>query len=172
LPSPYGRHKISHLKSLVALCFQYYKLQPLKGHTLETILSYIDLRAKEIKDSLTHFMLNHSSIEPRKPYDEVWYMDPEGDRHYAALDRVGMKMQSYLSECYGQFYSMFDPLLKDLPEDVLSKISKSKEIITRTIDHRLTFCENTKHALQLALVALEDQIKILKDSFEEKTRKN
>lgn len=129
---------------------------------METMLDYLDLRAKEIKDSLTHFMLNHSSIEPRKPYDEIWYVDPEGDRYYAALDSVGMKMQSYLSECYEQFYSMLYPLLKDQPEDVLSKISKSKEVITRTIDHRLTFCDNTKHALHLALVALEDQLKLLK----------
>jgi hypothetical protein len=129
---------------------------------METILDYLDLRAKEIKDSLTHFMLNHSSIEPRKPYDEIWYVDPEGDRYYAALDSVGMKMQSYLSECYEQFYSMLYPLLKDQPEDVLSKITKSKEVITRTIDHRLTFCDNTKHALHLALVALEDQLKLLK----------
>jgi hypothetical protein len=144
------------------------KLQPLKGHTLETILNYLEPRAKEIKDSLTHFMLNHSSIEPRKPYDEVWYIDPEGDRYYGDLDKVGMKMQSYLSECYGQFYSMIHPLLEDQPEDVLSKISKSKEIITRTIDHRLTFCDNTKHALHLALAALEDQLKILKDISEEK----
>jgi hypothetical protein len=129
---------------------------------METILDYLDLRAKEIKDSLTHFMLNHSSIEPRKPYDEIWYVGPEGDRYYAALDSVGMKMQSYLSECYEQFYSMLYPLLKDQPEDVLSKITKSKEVITRTIDHRLTFCDNTKHALHLALVALEDQLKLLK----------
>ena len=99
-------------------------------------------------------------------------MSPEGDRYYAELDKVGMKMQSYLSECYSNFYSMLLPLLEDQPEDVLSKISKSKEVITRTIEHKLSFCENTKHALQLALVALEDQIKILKDSFEEKTRKN
>jgi len=117
-------------------------------------------------------MLNHSSIEPRKPYDEIWYMDPEGDRYYAGLDSVGMKMQSYLSECYAQYYSMFQPLLKDQPEDVLSKISKSKEVITRTIDHRLTFCDNTKHALHLALVALEDQLKILKDIYEEKIPEN
>jgi len=137
---------------------------------LENILNYLDLRAKEIKDSLTHFMLNHSSIEPRKPYDEIWYMSPEGDRYYAELDRVGMKMQSYLSECYGQFYSIFDPLLKDQPEDVMLKISKSKEVITRTIDHKITFCDNTKHALDLALAALEDQLKILKDIFEEKNR--
>ena len=137
---------------------------------MENILNYLDLRAKEIKDSLTHFMLNHSSIEPRKPYDEIWYMSPEGDRYYAELDRVGMKMQSYLSECYGQFYSIFDPLLKDQPEDVMLKISKSKEVITRTIDHKITFCDNTKHALDLALAALEDQLKILKDIFEEKNR--
>jgi hypothetical protein len=113
-------------------------------------------------------MLNHSSIEPRKPYDEIWCMGPEGDRYYADLDSVGMKMQSYLSECYGQFYSIFHPLLNDQPEDVLSIISKSKEVITRTIDHRITFCDNTKHALHIALVALEDQLKILKDICEEK----
>ena len=128
---------------------------------METILNYLEPRAQEIRDSLTHFMLNHSSIEPRKPYDEIWYMSPEGDRYYAELDRVGMKMQSYLSECYGQFYSMLQPLLEDQPEDVLAQISKSKEVITRTIEHRLTFCDNTKHALHLALAALEDQLKII-----------
>jgi hypothetical protein len=130
---------------------------------LEAILNYLEPRAKEIKDSLTHFMLNHSSIEARKPYDEIWYMSPEGDRYYAELDKVGMKMQVYLSECYGHFYSMLLPLLEDQPEEVLSKISKSKEVITRTIDHRLTFCENSKHALHLALVAFEEQLNILKD---------
>ena len=128
---------------------------------------YLDPRAKEIKDSLTHFMLNHSSIEPRKPYDEIWYMSPEGDRYYAELDKVGMKMQSYLSECYGNFYSMLHPLLENQSEDVLSKISKSKEVITRTIEHKLTFCENTKQALQIALEAFEDQLKTIKDICEE-----
>jgi len=134
---------------------------------LGTLSDYLDPRAKEIKDSLTHFMLNHSSIEPRKPYDEIWYMSPEGDRYYAELDKVGMKMQSYLSECYGKFYSMLLPLLENQPEDVLLKISKSKEVITRTIEHKLSFCENTKQALQIALEALEDQLKTIKDICEE-----
>jgi len=134
---------------------------------LGTLSDYLDPRAKEIKDSLTHFMLNHSSIVPRKPYDEIWYMSPEGDRYYAELDKVGMKMQSYLSECYSNFYSMLLPLLEDQPEDVLSKISKSKEVITRTIEHKLSFCENTKQALQLALEAFEDQLKTIKDLCEE-----
>ena len=137
-----------------------------------TMLDYLDPRVKEIKDSLTHFMLNHSSIEPRKPYDEIWYIDPEGDRYYSDLDKVGMKMQSYLSECYGQFYSILYPLLEDQPEDVLLKISKTKEVITRTIDHRLTFCESSKQALNLALAALEDQLKIIKGIYEEKTSEN
>lgn len=132
-----------------------------------TLSDYLDPRAKEIKDSLTHFMLNHSSIEPRKPYDEIWYMSPEGDRYYAELDKVGMKMQSYLSECYGKFYSMLLPLLENQPEDVLLKISKSKEVITRTIEHKLSFCENTKQALQIALEAFEDQLKTIKDICEE-----
>ena len=131
-----------------------------------TILDYLDPRAKEIKDSLTHFMLIHSSIEPRKQ-EEVVYVGPEGDRYYADLDRVGMKMQSYLSECYDQFYSSFQPLLEDQPEDVLSKLSKSKEVIIRTIDHRLTFCENSKQALNFALAALEDQLRIIKEIYEE-----
>jgi len=138
---------------------------------MENIWDYLDPRAKEIRDSLTHFILNHSSIEPRKQ-EEVVYVTPEGDRYYAALDKVGMKMQSYLSECYGQFYSAFQSLLEGQPDDVLSKIEKSKEVITRTIDHRLTFCNNTKYALHLALVALEDQLKILKEISEENTSEN
>jgi hypothetical protein len=138
---------------------------------LETLLDYLEIRAKEIRDSLTHFMLNHSSIEPRK-YEEVVFVGPEGDRYYGALDKVGMKMQSYLSECYSQFYSSCDPLLKDQPEDVLLKMTKYKEVITRTIEHRITFSDNTKYALHLALVALDDQLKTLKDIYEEKTKGN
>jgi hypothetical protein len=62
--------------------------------------------------------------------------------------------------------------LEGQPEDVLLKIEKSKEVITRTIDHRLTFCNNTEYALHLALVALENQLKILKEICEEKTSEN
>jgi len=112
-------------------------------------------------------MLNHSAIEPRKPYDEIWYMSPEGDRYYAELDKVGMKMQAYLSECYGNFYSALHPLLENQPDEVLSKMLRSKEVITRTIEHKLTFCENTKLALQIALEAFEDQLKVIKDICEE-----
>jgi hypothetical protein len=139
---------------------------------MEAIMNYLAPRAKEIRDSLTHFMLNHSEIEARKPYDEIWYMGPEGDRYFAGLDKVGMKMQSYLSECYAKFYSMLEPILNDQPEDVLSKMEKYKEIITRTIDHRLTFCESSKNALHLALGAFEDQMKLLKAICEEKSRKS
>ena len=135
---------------------------------METLSKYLDRRAKEVKDSLTHFMLNHSSIVPRKPYDEVWHMTPEGDRYYAELDKVGFKMQSYLSECYSQFYSVLDPLLENQPEDVLSKMAKTKEVITRTIEHRITFCESSKQALNLALAALEEQLTIVKKIIGEK----
>ena len=93
-------------------------------------------------------------------------MSPEGDRYYAELDKVGMKMQSYLSECYGNFYSILHPLFEEQPEDIMSKISKSKEVITRTIEHKLTFCENTKQALQIALEAFEDQLKTIKEICE------
>jgi hypothetical protein len=139
---------------------------------LEAMIDYLDLRAKEIKDSLTHFMLNHSEIEARKPYDEIWYMSPEGDRYYAELDKVGMKMQSYLSECYSHFYSMLCQIFNDQPDEILVNLLKSKEVIIRTIDHRLTFCENTKHALQLALAALDEQLKLLNDIYEENNRNN
>jgi len=62
---------------------------------------------------------------------------------------------------------MLLPLLENQPEDVLLKISKSKEVITRTIEHKLSFCENTKQALQIALEAFEDQLKTIKDICEE-----
>jgi hypothetical protein len=133
---------------------------------METLWNYLDPRAQEIKDSLRHFLLNHSAIEPRKPYDEIWCMGPEGDRYYADLDAVGVKMQAYLSECYGQFHSMIQPLLNDQPEEILTRVSKSREAITRTIEHKLTFSENTTHALQVALAAFDDQLSILKGIIE------
>ena len=128
-----------------------------------TTLNNIDLMAKEIKDTLTDFMLNHSRIDPPKPYvDEVCCLTPEGDRSFATLDDAGYKVQSTLSESYGRYYSALQPLLKDQSDDVLSKMSKLNEVIIRTIEHRITSCENTKKALHRALVALEDQLKLLK----------
>jgi hypothetical protein len=128
---------------------------------METILNNIDLMAKEIKDTLTDFMLNHSRIEPRR-YEEVYYCTPEGDRSYASLDDAGFKVQSALSKSYGRFYSTLHPL----------KMSQLNEVLIRTIEHKLTWCENTQQALDLALVALEDQLKLLKAIYEEKSRKD
>jgi hypothetical protein len=118
--------------------------------------------AKELKDSLTHFMLNHSAIAPRN-IEEVVCMSPEGDRYYEDLDKAGTKMQYYLLELYGQFYTILSSVSQGQPEDVLTRISKSKDVITRIIEHRITFCDNTRHALRLALAALDDQMNTLKD---------
>jgi hypothetical protein len=136
-----------------------------------TISNNIDLMAKEIKDTLTDFMLNHSRIEPRRSYgDEVICFTPEGDRSFAFLDDAGRKVQSSLSESYGRFYSKLHMLLKDQSDDVLSKMSKFNEVMIRTIEHRLTWCENTQQALHRALVALDDQLKLVKDTYEGKSR--
>ena len=138
---------------------------------METILNNLDLMAKEIKDTLTDFMLNHSCIEPRRTYsDEVICFTPEGDRSYDFLDDAGRKAQSYLSESYGRFSSTLHSLLKDQSDDMLSKISKLNEVLIRTIEHRITWCGNTREALDRALVALEDQLKLLKAIYEEKSR--
>jgi hypothetical protein len=170
LPSSWRWYLIDKICFLSSKWRFAYEFKPLEEHAVETLFNYLDARAKEIKDSLTHFMLNHSSIEARKPYDEIWCMGPEGDRYFADMDRVGVKMQAYLSECYAHFYSMLDPFLSDQPEDVISKISKSKEVITRTIDHRLTFCESSKNALHLALKALDEQLELVKTICEEKKK--
>ena len=137
---------------------------------METILNTIDLMAKEIKDTLTDFMLNHSRIEPPR-YEEVVYLTPEGNRSYAFLDDAGRKVQSSLSKSYGRFYSTLRPLLKDQSDDIMSKMSQLNEVLIRTIEHKLTWCENTREALDLALVALGDQLKLLKAIYEEKRTK-
>jgi len=133
-------------------------------------LNNIDLTAKKIKDTLTDFMLNHSRIEPIR-YEEVSYFTPEGCRSYDYLDDAGRKIQSSLSKRYGGFYSTLQPLLKDQPDDVLSKMSKLNEVILRTIEHKLTWCENTQEALDLALAALEDQLTLVKAIYKERSRK-
>jgi len=137
---------------------------------METILNNIDLKAKEIRDTLTDFMLNHSRIEPRR-FEEVTFFSPEGDRSYDFLDDAGRKVQSSLSESYERYYSTVQPLLKDQSDDVLSKMAKLNDVIVRTIEHKLTWCENTQQALDLALTALEDQIKLLKSVSEGNSRK-
>ena len=137
---------------------------------METIRNNIDLKAKEIKDTFTDFMLNHSRIEPPR-YEEVAFFSPEGDRSYDFLDDAGRKVQSSLSESYERYYSTVQPLLKDQSDDVLSKMAKLNDVIVRTIEHKLTWCENTQQALDLALAALEDQVKLLKSVSEGNSRK-
>jgi hypothetical protein len=138
---------------------------------MEAKLNDIDLMAKEIRDTLADFMLNHSRIEPPR-YEEVCYFTPEGNRSYDYLDDAGRKVQSALSKSYKRFYSRLDPLFKDQPDDVSSKMSKLDEVLMRTIEHKLTWCENTQEALNLALAALEDQLKLVKAIYEEKSRKD
>jgi hypothetical protein len=169
LPLPCGWHPIySFQPTSVAFCF---RIQPLEGHTMETLWNKIDLMAKEIKDTLTDFMLNHSKIEPPR-YEEVAFFSPEGDRSYDFLEEAGRKVQSSLSKSYERYYSTLQPLLKDQSDEVLSKMTKLNEVIVRTIEHRITWCENTQKALDLALAALEDQLKLVKTIFEEKSREN
>jgi hypothetical protein len=130
---------------------------------VQTVLNNIDQMAKEIKDTLTDFLLNHSRIVPPKLYvDEVCCLTPEGDGSYDFLDDAGYKVQSSLSKSYGLFTSTLQPLIKGQSEDVLSKISMLNEIVVRTIEHRITPCSNTKEALHRALGALEDQVRLVK----------
>jgi len=138
---------------------------------MKTKLNNIERMAKEIKDTLTDFMLNHSRIEPPR-YEEVLSFTPEGDRSFDFLDDAGRKVQSALSKSYGRYYSTLYPLLKDQSDDVLEKISKLNEVLIRTIEHKLTWCENTRQALDLALAALEDQLKLVKAIYQAKNRKN
>ena len=134
---------------------------------MKTFDDYLDLRANELKDGLTHFMRIHSSIAPRNP-EEVFSPSPEGDRYYSDMDTVGRKMQAYLKECYEQFSSLIAPLLEDQPDSVLSKMNKSKTRIARTIGHNLTFCATSREALDLALAALDEQVSIAKEINKEK----
>lgn len=131
---------------------------------MDPYLEYLDKTLKELKDSLTYFMINHSAIADLN-MEEVYSMTPDGNRYYKDLDAVGTKMQAYLSECYNQFYSMIAPVLEGQPDGVLSKMHKSKVLITRTIEHKLTFCNTSRQALELALAALDGQVAIVKEIY-------
>ncbi len=131
---------------------------------------YFEVRAQEIRDSLTHFMLNHSSIAPRIAEEQVC-AGPGGDRNFANLVEVGVKMQEYLSSCYDKFFFELQLFLKDIPRDKWEKMNKSSDVITRTIEHSVTFCESSEQALQLALAAFDEQINILKKGIMEQKGK-
>jgi hypothetical protein len=49
----------------------------------------------------------------------------------------------------------------------LSTLVKSKEVITRTIEHRITMCESTQQALQKALAAFEEQLTFIRSFYME-----
>lgn len=129
---------------------------------MENASKNLEQMAKQIRDTLTDFMLNHSVIEPPR-YEEVAFFTPEGDRSYAYLDVAGQKLQTDLSKRYAEYYSKVQALLKGQPDDVSKKMAKHHEVITRTIEHKITWCEDTQQALDLALAALDDQLKLAKD---------
>ena len=128
---------------------------------MDPMVNHLKIMAKEIRDILTHYLLIHSEIEARKPYDEIWCMGPEGDRYYEDMSSRGQKLQAFLMEEYGLFYSTLLSLLCGQPEELITKVNKANTVITRTIEHKLTFCESSKQALQVALAALDEQEKIL-----------
>jgi hypothetical protein len=130
---------------------------------MDPMVNHLQAMAKELRDILTHFMLMHSEIEARKPYDEIWCMGPEGDRYYEDMSSRGTKLQAFLREEYELFYSTLLSLLCGQPEEVISKVSKANTVITRTIEHKLTFCESSRQALNVALAALDEQEKVLKE---------
>lgn len=131
---------------------------------------YFVVREKEIRDSLTHFMLIHSSIAPRIA-EEMACGGPEGDRNFASLDDVGLKMQAYLIECYDRFFFGLQSFLKDVSREQWDKLNKSNDVIIKTIEHSVTFCESSAQALERALAALDEQMKILKVGIEEQKRR-
>ena len=134
---------------------------------MKTFDDYFDIRTKELKDGLTNFMLVRSSIAPRNP-EEVFAPCPEGDRYYMDMDAAGRKMQAYLSACYEEFCCSVDAILEGQPDSILSKMNKSKISICRTIEHKLTFCSNCREALDLALAALDEQVRLTKEIYKEK----
>jgi hypothetical protein len=136
------------------------------------VLNEIDLMANELKTALTDFLINHSRIDPPRVYgsEEFLCFSPDGDRSFAYLDEAGCKLQASLLESYGRFRSVVEPLLQDQPEELLSKMSKLHNIMVRTIEHRLTWCQNTKQALERAVGALDGQLELVKGIAEAKSR--
>ena len=116
----------------------------------------------EIRSSLSFFLMNHSEIEARKPYDEIWCMGPEGDRYYEDMDSVGRKMQAYLKELYNQFFEILQNYMGYQTDEVVENVGKAYVVISRTIDHKLTFCESNRQALKAALEAFDVQMAALK----------
>ena len=137
---------------------------------MDPMVKHLQGMAQELKDILTYFLVNHSEIEARKPYDEIWCMGPEGDRYFADMDSRGTKLQAFLKEEYALFYTTLLSLLAGQPQEVMSKVQKAGILISRIIDHKLTFAESSKQAANFATEALEGQMKILIHAIEEEER--
>jgi len=130
---------------------------------MDPMVKHLNGMAQELRDILKYFMINHSEIEGRKPYDEIWCMGPEGDRYYCDMDSRGTKLQAFLREEYALFYSTLLSMIVGSPEEVVTKLSKANTVITRTIEHKLTFAESAMQGLEFAVKALDEQVKILNE---------
>lgn len=136
---------------------------------METGWTEIERDAKEIRETLTELLLKHSKIQPPR-YEEVQFFSPDGDRSFAPIDEAGREIQAALSKRYAGFSSALKAMFQGGPEDVVAKAEKNDEIVVRTIEQRITWCETTQKALDRALEALDNQLKMAKAVSDEKGR--
>jgi len=134
---------------------------------MQTISDNLRGMAKEIMPVLVDYMLNHSAIESRNKHDDaIVLINPHGDNVYRELDDNGRKLQSTLLKTYGRFYSILTSLLQGQSSDTLEKLSELHDIVKRTIEHEITWCKETREALNRAIAAIQDQLKLLGSIYE------
>ncbi len=128
---------------------------------METGWNAIERDAEEVREALAEMLLKHARIEPPR-YEEVQFFSPEGDRSYSPMDAAGREIQAALSKRYAGLSSALKTIFEGGSEEVRAQAAKDDEVVVRTIDQRITWCETTKKALDRALEALDDQLKMAK----------
>lgn len=134
---------------------------------MQTISDNLEKMAKEIMSLFGEYMLKHSSIEPRNKFgNEIERINPYGDHSYRELDAEGRRVQSVLLKDYGRFHSILESLLTGQLKEMQAKLLELHTIAVRTIEHEVTWCRDTREALNEVIVTIQDQLKLFKTIYE------
>lgn len=129
---------------------------------MEAILDNLKEMVNEIQNLLEDLLLNHSSIYRwNEPGGAVIVLSTSGDYAYRELGEAGRRIQSKLLEEYRRFHALLGALLREQPKDSLELLSDSHKLLLQTIEQESTWCSSTREALDKAVEALQNELKLL-----------
>lgn len=136
---------------------------------MKTVTTNLEEIGEKLQILLADLLLKHSVIYQWNRYDPdsgVVVIPEYGNFAYKPLEEPGHQMQARLLEDYRHYYAVLHSLLCEQTQDTIQVLAETDTILIRTIEQQETACETTQEALNEAVQALGNQIKLLRRLYD------